>query len=119
MVAVWVGEKISQSNSHPRSDSCAASNRRQTVDDSAPYAAQPLRKPMKGKRDTSMVTAPRDKWVILERYPDGDGGPKRFVGRWNEEKFRWEDQDGVFRSRVHSWHPFPANAGGHPTGATE
>lgn len=65
---------------------------------------------MKGKRDSSMVTAPRDKWVMLERFPDGDGGPKRFVGRWNEEKFRWEDQDGVFRSRVHSWHPLPANS---------
>jgi hypothetical protein len=58
---------------------------------------------MKKKRDTSMQTAPHDRWVMLERYPDGDGNPARLEGRWNEKKFRWEDRNGAFISRVHSW----------------
>lgn len=57
--------------------------------------------------DSSMTTAPRDRWLLLERFPDGDNGPKQFEGKWNEEKFRWEDRDGIFRSRVHSWRYLP------------
>ena len=57
-----------------------------------------------------MMTAPRDRWLMLERYPDGDGGPKQFKGMWNAKKSRWEDRYGNFMSRVHSWHPLPENA---------
>jgi hypothetical protein len=61
------------------------------------------------RRDSSMMTAPRDRWLMLDRYLDGDGGPKQFEGIWNAEKSRWEDRYGNFMSRVHSWHPFPEN----------
>lgn len=58
-----------------------------------------------------MVTAPRSQWVVLERYPDKEDKTQRFVGRWNLEKQRWEDQGGTFRTKVHSWHHLSEVAG--------
>jgi hypothetical protein len=71
---------------------------------------EPLTPATRSRRDSSMVTAPRDRWVMLDRHPDGDGGPKKFKGIWNAEKSRWEDRHGNFMSRVHSWHPLPEDA---------
>ncbi len=69
-------------------------------------------------KPTNMDSAPRDGTSVrLKRYPDGDGGPKEFIGRWNEQTARWEDLDGVFRPRVYEWKSLP-NAQNPATGST-
>ena len=63
------------------------------------------------RRDTSMVTAPRDgRLLILHRY----GQPRIFVGRWVESDGWWHDESGKRMTHVHSWEPHRGNAKGEP-----
>ncbi len=52
-------------------------------------------------RDSSMVTAPRDRKILLERY----GMPAKFVGQWDCETKCWLNEAGEWMTKVHSWHP--------------
>jgi hypothetical protein len=58
----------------------------------------------KRERDSSMMTAPRDRKLLLERY----GSPSKFVGRWDHETQRWLNEAGEWMTKVHTWHPLPS-----------